>query len=120
MISATTVSFYDTLGEDAMAFILSQTQLITIFMAKEGIKAIFTLGSQKRLSNLKNIVLFEDPDQQLIEEASKIGIKVYSFWELVKEGKETDDEILKEEDKCNPETLATICYTSGTTGMPKV
>lgn len=47
--------------------------------------------------------------------ASELGITLVSFKDVVEEGKNLDAKF----DEVKPETIYTLSYTSGTTGMPK-
>lgn len=48
-----------------------------------------------------------------------LGVNVYSYTQLVAEGAQLDDKLLDEMTKPNPDTTDVICFTSGTTGVPK-
>lgn len=68
---------------------------------------------------LKTAVLFDMPDERPVIE----GIAVYSFDELFEEGKkriaERRDALIEGIDRIRKDDLATIIFTSGTTGTPK-
>ena len=123
-LGITCVTFYDTLGDDTISFILKQTFLTTIVMEIENLSKIVKLGKTKELYGLKNIVLMESEKTvkveemiNLFEEAKKYDLKILFFENVIKEGK-----LNRKFFKLNPskpDTIATFCYTSGTTGIPK-
>lgn len=72
---------------------------------------------------LKTAVLFDDPSEEIRKTASAAGIKIYCFADIERDGtKATADEradIEHEMDLTEPDEVATIIFTSGTTGTPK-
>jgi long-subunit acyl-CoA synthetase (AMP-forming) len=59
----TTVGFFDTLGPDAVKFIVSQTGLITMFVSHEYIDKLCKIkldDKEGKMTHLKNIVVFEN------------------------------------------------------------
>lgn len=78
------------------------------------------LGLLKEKSNcpsLKHIVIMEPISQELKDLAEQENVNVLTFDELEKIGRESTDK--KPHVPPKPDDLATICYTSGTTGTPK-
>ena len=57
----------------------------------------------------------DDDKPEEIKKCRTLGFTVYSFEEIVDKGKGKKVEFIH----CKPETLATLSYTSGTTGTPK-
>lgn len=89
----------------------------------------------KTKSNLEHIIVFDEIKEEVRVRANELNIKVYSFEDLQEIGKENFKRpivgfklILVDESSWiflyflkppNQNDLATICYTSGTTGQPK-
>ena len=121
MDSVTTATLYATLGQDAFKYICDQTKIKTILVSPDLVKLLCELKQKFNLEFLSNAILFDlttncDSKAEL-ENLRKAGFIAYSFTEdFLKENtnvKDSDLELSK------PETIMTICYTSGTTGNPK-
>ncbi len=113
--SATAVTFYDTLGEATIEYILNQTQLTTIATESKSLNKLIALKKESKTGNLKNIILFDSPSEKDSKEAEEAGLVIYTYTQLIEAG--TNKEVTY--DPAKPETVATFCYTSGTTGNPK-
>lgn len=111
----TLVPLYDTLGRDVVQFICDQTLLSTICC--EGKKVMDILNIASEMTSLKNLITMEPsftPEQ--VDAAKKANIQLYTYNEVLKSGQLN----LAAEAVYDPyTTINTICYTSGTTGMPK-
>ncbi|KAJ3216540.1 Long chain acyl-CoA synthetase 7 peroxisomal [Dinochytrium kinnereticum] len=113
MYSLVTVPLYDTLGAEAIEFISTQAELPVILATKDKAKVLLDL--KDKLPLLKHIVVMDIPDDEIISLGKAAGIEVVSILDVEREGAEAPaDPILPTAD-----TIATICYTSGTTGLPK-
>ena len=121
MDKITTATLYATLGQEAFKFICDQTQIKTIMVSPDLVKMLCELKKKFNLVQLEKAILFDmttncDSKKEL-EELRNAGFKAYSFTEdFMKENnnvQETDLNISE------PDTIMTICYTSGTTGKPK-
>lgn len=103
MIPAASVS-------EHIQFIINQTEAPVIFVQNE--KQLAKIKSvKKELSHLKKAVLLK---------GSTSEDWVISFTDFINNGKEADEHLLKEYHKEDGmDSLATLMYTSGTTGEPK-
>ncbi|VDK73907.1 unnamed protein product [Dibothriocephalus latus] len=98
------VPLYDTLGEEAIHHICKQTN-ISLIICDTPIKARKLITKRHNLDCLKGILIIR-PEGQLSELQAEAGdgLQICDFYEFMPAGV---DELLL------------ICYTSGTTGMPK-
>ena len=81
------------------------------------------LSRKSELPVLKTLILFDPADEALKKESAAAGVTVFDYAELVRKGvarrAAKSDEIDAEMDKGERDDLATIIFTSGTTGEPK-
>ena len=110
--SLVVVPLYDTLGPDACAFIIRQTDM-SIVVVEDDTKAAMLL--EKAPPSLKIMIAIKPIRQSTLDKARSRGIQVYSFIDVEKLGAKS----MNAEVPPNSEDLCTVCYTSGTTGNPK-
>ena len=119
MLSAVAVvSLYDTLGQESIEFILNQTQIRTLVCSADKIKNIRDLKSGGKIPATTHVIYFDDVNPEEIELATSCGLTLVSFLDAVKEAKAYTGESANWE-PVTSETLYTLSYTSGTTGLPK-
>ncbi|KAF8332328.1 long-chain-fatty-acid-CoA ligase [Cantharellus anzutake] len=111
------VSLYDTLGPDSVEYIVNHATLSVIFCAPEKVPELLRLAH--RLPALRKIVSFDnlgDQAKPLLRAWGKDrGVEVLELEEVEALGKAHNLPLIP----VTPNTIATICYTSGTTGNPK-
>jgi long-chain acyl-CoA synthetase len=105
------VPLYDTLGDEAINFILLQTEL-KIVVCDDSSKAMHLMNSS---SSLKHIVVIENITDEAHAKAEQCGIQILTLEQVKEIGKKNRKDFVPPK----PDDLATICYTSGTTGKPK-
>lgn len=108
------ISLYDTLGPEAVAFILDQAEIRVVVASKDKIPSL--LKAAKICPTLKLIVQMEkEGDAAVQQQAQEAGVKLVSFSELEDNGAFH----MHEPNPPAAQDTATIMYTSGTTGNPK-
>lgn len=116
--SITSVTFYATLGDIAFEHICHETNVNTIFLSKDSINNFIKYKKEYELKTVKNVIVFDltmNIEKDECDRLENSGVKVYRFTDLTKPPQETKVELTLS----NPDTVFTICYTSGTTGLPK-
>jgi len=113
------VPMYNTLGDQAMRYIVDQIEMAVLVLdngksLKDIHRDVLSHGEGK---HIKKIVLIERnaEDDALIAEVESMGVKIFNFDDVEKYGAEHP----LPHKPPTPENLATINYTSGTTGNPK-
>lgn len=111
----------DSMGSE-IRFILSFAECeISIFENSRQLEKV--LEKVEEVKGLKTAILFESPTASVLAEAKKAGIEVLEFEKLLEEGKkqgfEKRNSIEAIMETIKPEDIATIIFTSGTTGTPK-
>jgi long-chain acyl-CoA synthetase len=100
------VALYDTLGAEAMEYIVNQTNMEFIVLSADKIKNITSI--KEKLPTIKTLVVMDDSvDDNQKKLAENAGVKLYTFKDVEKLGKE----IKQETELPVPEDIATICYT---------
>ncbi|CAF1223687.1 unnamed protein product [Rotaria sordida] len=112
------VPLYDTLGEAAIIHIMNQTSLKTVFVDKPD-NVLILLKLVEKVSTLKRIILTKkltnDQENDIKKKAQEIGIEIMTFNQLLELGRSKP--VAHHPPK--PDDIFEICYTSGTTGLPK-
>ncbi|RLN02548.1 hypothetical protein BBO99_00007620 [Phytophthora kernoviae] len=107
------VPLYDTLGPDAVPFVISHTELSILFCGKKQFDVVMNCAS--KCPTLKMVVLLEPISDEQKQLAVANGIEVKTFEEIEEKGKAE----LQPADPPLPTDISTLCYTSGTVGDPK-
>lgn len=108
------VPLYDTLGPHACSYIINQADIPIVICDTEA-KAKSIVNETPNTPNLKQLIVMNPISADLRSKADALGLKVFQFNEVEEIGKKNP---------CSPTVpapsdVATICYTSGTTGDPK-
>ncbi|XP_060076786.1 long-chain-fatty-acid--CoA ligase 1-like [Ylistrum balloti] len=114
MFSMVSVPLYDTLGTTACSFIINQIG-ITHVICDKAEKAKTLMSNIDKTQTLKCIVLIEKVTAELEVLAKEAHVEIKEFSAVETLGQTN----LKKPKPPTPTDLATICYTSGTTGDPK-
>lgn len=124
-LGVTVITFYDTLGDDTIEYICNQTKLNTILIEAEKLNMLAKISKTKILGEVKTIIIMENAENLNKEANENIKIlinkkiKVLFYNDIVNLGKKHLKDFRIDESNSNPKNIATFCYTSGTTGVPK-
>ncbi|MXQ84275.1 hypothetical protein E5288_WYG014201 [Bos mutus] len=110
------VPLYDTLGTEAITYIINKAELSLVFVDKPEKANLLLEGVENKLIPcLKTIVLMDSYGSDLLERGKKCGVEIISMKAMEDLGRAN-----RQKPKPPvPEDLAVICFTSGTTGNPK-
>lgn len=102
------VALYDTLGPEAIDYIVNQVEMEFIVASADKLRNIVRL--KERLPTIKTVIIM---DQQNIkaddkEAAAQAALAVHGFQDVEKMGQDVTEE---ERIEPKPEDIATICYT---------
>ncbi|XP_013767833.1 long-chain-fatty-acid--CoA ligase 1-like isoform X2 [Pundamilia nyererei] len=113
--SLVSVPLYDTLGTEAIGYIIDKASISTIVCdVMDKVNLVLDCINNTKHS-VRTIVLMESPNTSLIERGQQAGIHILSLQEMMAIGKANHQEPLPPQ----PKDMAVICFTSGTTGKPK-
>ncbi|KAJ3681040.1 hypothetical protein LUZ60_015529 [Juncus effusus] len=107
------VPLYDTLGPDAVQYIVNHASVQVIFCVPQTLGSLLSFASQ--IPTVRLIVVVGGIDENMPPIPSNNGVEVITFSKLLSNGKMNIQPFRPPK----PEDIATICYTSGTTGTPK-
>jgi long-chain acyl-CoA synthetase len=124
----TTVSIYDTFGEEGLEYILNLTQMKTIVIQSLFLKRISEMHQQGKIKYLQNLIISDlDLDtmtyeSEFSEYLNKNNFSLINLKDFIEEGKEIMSKTENSEEtltRCRPESIILISFTSGSTGVPK-
>ncbi|ESO84097.1 hypothetical protein LOTGIDRAFT_211044 [Lottia gigantea] len=112
--SLVTVPLHSILDSSACQYIINHTNITTLICDKCS-KAELILQDTKNIKCLKHMIVIEKITDKIKELAKQGNIHLHQFTDIQENGKINPVEPVLPK----PDDLATICYTSGTTGDPK-
>ncbi|XP_048407064.1 long-chain-fatty-acid--CoA ligase 5 [Stegostoma tigrinum] len=114
--SMAVVPLYDTLGPEAIVYIINKAEISTVICDKPNKAETLLENYEKNQTPVLRTVILMDPfDDALKERGTKCGVEVLSLKEVEDLGREN----LKKPVPPKPEDMCIVCFTSGTTGDPK-
>uniref|UniRef100_A0A8C9YU06 Long-chain-fatty-acid--CoA ligase n=1 Tax=Sander lucioperca TaxID=283035 RepID=A0A8C9YU06_SANLU len=108
--SMVVVPLYDTLGPDAIRFIINTADISTVICDKvEKAQVLLENVERKETPGLQRIILMDDFESSIVEHGkSCVTLKSHAL----------TDTVLSPQPPL-PDDLSIVCFTSGTTGNPK-
>ncbi|NXL61400.1 ACSL5 ligase, partial [Chordeiles acutipennis] len=114
--SMVAVPLYDTLGPDAIIYIVKKADISIVICDKpEKAQILLENCEQEKTPCLKTIILMDLFDKELKDRGAKVGVEVLALQEVEELGRNN----IREPVPPKPEDLCIVCFTSGTTGNPK-
>ncbi|XP_023108090.1 long-chain-fatty-acid--CoA ligase 1 isoform X2 [Felis catus] len=114
--SMVSVPLYDTLGAEAITYIVNKAELSLVFVDKPEKADTLLEGVENKLTpGLKTIVVMDSYGIDLLERGKRCGVEIISLKAMEDLGRANR----QRPKPPAPEDLAVICFTSGTTGYPK-
>jgi long-chain acyl-CoA synthetase len=112
-MSYVVVPLYDTLGPDAVPFVITHTDLSVLFCGAKQFDVI--MNCVAKCPTIKTIVMIDAITAEQKTLAAANDIELRTFEEIERKGK---DEPLPADPPLSTD-ISTLCYTSGTVGDPK-
>uniref|UniRef100_A0A4W3H2U5 Long-chain-fatty-acid--CoA ligase n=1 Tax=Callorhinchus milii TaxID=7868 RepID=A0A4W3H2U5_CALMI len=107
------VPLYDTLGPEAIRYIINTAEISTVICDnEEKAKILLKNVEKKETPGMKIIILMDPLEAELVEMGRNCGVEIVALQEVE----------VRRQCSCNPprpEDLSIVCFTSGTTGNPK-
>ena len=116
----TSVTFYATLGAESFDHIFKQTETNTVCVSPDSIAKLVDYHKKFNFTSLKTVVVFDfslylSPERTEVKPLEEAGIKVVYFSDLIKNDSKNEIELAQ----AKADSILTLCYTSGTTSLPK-
>ncbi|NXF46779.1 ACSL5 ligase, partial [Oceanites oceanicus] len=114
--SMVAVPLYDTLGPEAIVYIVNRADISIVICDKpEKAQILVENCEQEQMPCLKTIILMDLFDKELKDRGAKVGVEILALQEVEELGRNN----IREPVPPKPEDLCIVCFTSGTTGNPK-
>ncbi|XP_007899460.1 long-chain-fatty-acid--CoA ligase 6 isoform X3 [Callorhinchus milii] len=110
------VPLYDTLGPEAIRYIINTAEISTVICDnEEKAKILLKNVEKKETPGMKIIILMDPLEAELVEMGRNCGVEIVALQEVENLGQMNRRNPVPP----RPEDLSIVCFTSGTTGNPK-
>ncbi|XP_060692825.1 long-chain-fatty-acid--CoA ligase 6-like isoform X2 [Hemiscyllium ocellatum] len=110
------VPLYDTLGPEAIRYIINTAEISTVICDKvEKAKVLLKNVEMKETPDLEIVILMDPFDMDLVQMGNDCGVQILALREVENLGQMNRRTPVPP----RPEDLSIVCFTSGTTGNPK-
>ncbi|GAB1598183.1 long-chain-fatty-acid--CoA ligase 5-like isoform X1 [Argonauta hians] len=114
MYTVALAGLYDTISAEASAYIMDQTES-KVLICDNVSKMDKLFSTRKSYDYLKTVILVEHPGDDMSKVEEERNIKIISLKEVQEMGKNNIKDLVPPK----PDNLFCLCYTSGSTGLPK-
>lgn len=113
------IPIYNSLGEDAVAYMFQNTNLDCLCLLSNHMDQILNLKKGGRVPELKTFIIMDDQPKDIedkVKAAEAEGLKVLMWQDVLEAGSKSE---IKKWSPVGPDSIYCFSYTSGTTGNPK-
>ena len=107
------VPLYEMLQESDLQVIVEETELRVIACPSYLLKKLFKYKRDSRMPSLTSLIAFDEVLSEHLEEANEVGVALYQYSDIF------NNSYTGSASQPSPNSIYTICYTSGTTGRRK-
>jgi long-chain acyl-CoA synthetase len=118
LFGQTIVSLYDTFGDDVLGNLIGHSGITVLFASASKIAKVLKIAQTDKHA-LSHVILMSDndpsPPASIEVGFAELGVEYWTFERVLEVGREHRKEL----PTIDPEWYHFICYSSGTTGVPK-
>jgi len=107
------VPLYETLGSAALQYILETTQLNTLVVSKQTFRS--AIKAAREAKSVKTFIMTDEMDSEMKTSADEVDVRIILWRDIMA----IEEPTIKPSPPSSLDRINTLCFTSGTTGMPK-